>query len=157
MNLNRKGYLTVEVILGATIAFAIAFFLMLITIKMVNVTDDNYRDIGITTDSALVISDVKSLLDNRDISNISCNNNTCDISYSDGSSGYLGIDNNSIIYGSGADYLYVKKLDDSLSNISISSSINGDVTNSNNIYFRVSASNVFVDKNYSFVIPIWVN
>ena len=54
--LNRKGYLTIEIILGATIAFAIAFFLMEITTKMVSDTEDTYRDTEVTTDSALIIS-----------------------------------------------------------------------------------------------------
>ena len=44
MKLNRKGYLTVEIILASTIAFAIAFFLIEITVKLVSKTDDIYRD-----------------------------------------------------------------------------------------------------------------
>ena len=74
MKLNRKGYLTIEIILGATIAFAIAFFLMEITIKMVNVTEDNYKDIVVITDNALVISSIKKLLDNKEITNITLYN-----------------------------------------------------------------------------------
>ena len=42
MKLNRKGYLTVEIILAYTIAFAIAFFLIEITVKLVSKTDDIY-------------------------------------------------------------------------------------------------------------------
>ena len=51
MKLNRKGYLTVEIILASTLAFAIAFFLIEITVKLVSKTDDIYRDIIITNDS----------------------------------------------------------------------------------------------------------
>lgn len=160
MKLNRKGYLTIEIILGATIAFAIAFFLMEITIKMVNVTEDNYKDIVVITDNALVISNIKKLLDNKEITNITCSSNTCTITYNDidntTHTTHLGIDNRSVIYKESTNYLYVKELDKSLSNITLTSTIIGDITgeNKNNIYFKITAQNIFIDKDYSIIIPI---
>lgn len=160
MKLNRKGYLTIEIILGATIAFAIAFFLMEITIKMVNVTEDNYKDIVVITDNALVISSIKELLDNKKITNITCSSNTCTITYDDidntTHTTHLGIDNRSVIYKENTNYLYVKELDKSLSNITLTSTIRGDITdeNKNNIYFKITAQNIFIDKDYSIIIPI---
>lgn len=160
MKLNRKGYLTIEIILGATIAFAIAFFLMEITIKMVNVTEDNYKDIVVITDNALVISSIKKLLDNKEITNITCSSNICTITYNDidntTHTTHLGIDNRSVIYKESTNYLYVKELDKSLSNITLTSTIRGDITgeNKNNIYFKITAQNIFIDKDYSIIIPI---
>lgn len=160
MKLNRKGYLTIEIILGATIAFAIAFFLMEITIKMVNVTEDNYKDIVVITDNAIVISNIKELLDNKKITNITCSSNICTITYDDidntTHTTHLGIDNRSVIYEESANYLYVKELDKSLSNITLTSTIIGDITdeNKNNIYFKITAQNIFIDKDYSIIIPI---
>ena len=160
MKLNRKGYLTIEIILGATIAFAIAFFLMEITIKMVNVTEDNYKDIVVITDNALVISSIKELLDNKEITNITCSSNICTITYDDidntTHTTHLGIDNRSVIYKESTNYLYVKELDKSLSNITLTSTIIGDITgeNKNNIYFKITAQNIFIDKDYSIIIPI---
>ncbi len=160
MKLNRKGYLTIEIILGATIAFAIAFFLMEITIKMVNVTEDNYKDIVVITDNALVISNIKKLLDNKEITNITCSSNTCTITYDDidntTHTTHLSIDNRSVIYKESTNYLYVKELDKSLSNITLTSTIRGDITgeNKNNIYFKITAQNIFIDKDYSIIIPI---
>lgn len=160
MKLNRKGYLTIEIILGATIAFAIAFFLMEITIKMVNVTEDNYKDIVVITDNALVISSIKKLLDNKEITNITCSSNTCTITYNDidntTHTTHLSIDNRSVIYKESTNYLYVKELDKSLSNITLTSTIIGDITgeNKNNIYFKITAQNIFIDKDYSIIIPI---
>ena len=160
MKLNRKGYLTIEIILGATIAFAIAFFIMEITIKMVNVTEDNYKDIVVITDNALVISNIKKLLDNKEITNITCSSNTCTITYNDidntTHTTHLGIDNRSVIYKESTNYLYVKELDKSLSNITLTSTIRGDITgeNKNNIYFKITAQNIFIDKDYSIIIPI---
>ena len=160
MKLNRKGYLTIEIILGATIAFAIAFFLMEITIKMVNVTEDNYKDIVVITDNALVISNIKELLDNKKITNITCSSNICTITYDDidntTHTTHLSIDNRSVIYKESTNYLYVKELDKSLSNITLTSTIIGDITgeNKNNIYFKITAQNIFIDKDYSIIIPI---
>ena len=40
--LNRRGYMTVEIIIASVIAFSIAFFLIEITMKLVDVTDNEY-------------------------------------------------------------------------------------------------------------------
>ena len=99
MKLNRKGYLTVEIILASTIAFAIAFFLIEITVKLVSKTDDIYRDTIITTDSSIVTRNIKKEVtkvineeeNNKTISNITCTNDKeCAITFKD-------TNNNSII------------------------------------------------------------
>ena len=59
MKLNRKGYLTVEIILASAVAFAIAFFLMEITVKLVSKTDDVYHETVITYDDAIMINNIK--------------------------------------------------------------------------------------------------
>ena len=61
MKLNRKGYLTVEIILASTIAFAIAFFLIEITVKLVSKTDDVYHETVIAYDDAIIINNIKIL------------------------------------------------------------------------------------------------
>ena len=76
MKLNRKGYLTVEIILASTIAFAIAFFLIEITVKLVSKTDDIYRDTIITTDSSIVTRNIKKEIKKVDTSEILTDNNT---------------------------------------------------------------------------------
>ena len=58
MKLNRKGYLTVEIILASTIAFAIAFFLIEITVKLVSKTDDILLGKATQTDNATKFKDV---------------------------------------------------------------------------------------------------
>lgn len=64
VNLNRKGYLAVEIILASVVAITIAVFLMEITVKLVNVTDDAYVDTELLTDKALIIKNVKENLEN---------------------------------------------------------------------------------------------
>ena len=76
MKLNRKGYLTVEIILASTIAFAIAFFLIEITVKLVSKTDDIYRDTIITTDSSIVTRNIKKEIKKVDTSEILTDYNT---------------------------------------------------------------------------------
>ena len=41
--LNRRGYMTVEIIIASVIAFSIAFFLIEITMKLVDVTDNELK------------------------------------------------------------------------------------------------------------------
>lgn len=169
--LNKKGYLTIEIILGSVIAFAIAFFLIEITAKMISNNDDTFRDTIITTDNALIISGVKEVVENNKdgINNINCNdNNICYITYKDGNTGTLEIAD-STVDGStvkivkyvmtkpndSASYdKYEKKLDDSLSDITLNSNINGEVSDESNIYFKITGKNIFLDKEYNIIIPI---
>ena len=100
------------------------------------------------------------LLDNKKIINITCSSNICTITYDDidntTHTTHLSIDNRSVIYKESTNYLYVKELDKSLSNITLTSTIRGDITgeNKNNIYFKITAQNIFIDKDYSIIIPI---
>ena len=59
--LNRRGYLTIEIVLAATLAFTIAFFLIDLTIKFANKTDDIQLDTLYITDNALIIENIKML------------------------------------------------------------------------------------------------
>ncbi len=154
MKLNRKGYLTIEIILGAVIAFGIAFFLIEITTKLVSVSEDNYKDTIVSTDSALIISEVKELIEkeNSRITNISCSNNTCTISSSNGQYS-LKVDNNKLSY-SKDNTLYERNIDSSLSDITLTSSVNGNTTNKDNIYFKISGKNIYSGKDYDIIIPI---
>ena len=162
--LNRKGYLTIEIILGATIAFAIAFFLMEITTKMVSDTEDTYRDTEVATDSALIISGVKDQIENRvndnggnlKITSISCDNNVCIIKYNDNNDGELSINGSKVVFKVNNVTQYYKQLDNSLTDIKLTSSFNSEINDDNkgNVYFKVTGKNIFLDKEYSIVIPI---
>ena len=62
LKLNRKGYLTIEIILASAIAFVIAFFLIDITMKLVDKTDNYYVDTVFMTDKALITKNIKELI-----------------------------------------------------------------------------------------------
>ena len=78
--------MTVEIIIASVIAFSIAFFLMEITMKLVDVTDNEYADTNFMTDKALIITNVKKYVkeylddvkrDGDPRVNFTCSRNKC--------------------------------------------------------------------------------
>lgn len=173
MKLNRKGYLTVEIILASTIAFAIAFFLIEITVKLVSKTDDVYHETVIAYDDAIIINNIKDkiidyIIETDGLALVECKNNECNICGSRLTGGateerYLYYDSESkeIRFSEGAEEgkdrvtLYSKKVDDSISEVEISSNINRNVKPSDRIvFFNIKLKNIFTDNAYEMVIPI---
>ena len=169
MKLNRKGYLTVEIILASTIAFAIAFFLIEITVKLVSKTDDIYRDTIITTDSSIVTRNIKKEIkkvineeeNNKTISNITCTNDKeCAITFKDTNNNSITnivkTEKNKIEYIDANDNSkYSKELDNSISELKIYSNINGDVSEESSVYLKIVGKNIFTGKEYLIIIPIY--
>lgn len=172
MKLNRKGYLTVEIILASAVAFAIAFFLMEITVKLVSKTDDVYHETVITYDDAIMINNIKDkiidyIIETDGLALVECKNNECNI-WGERVGGateerYLYYDGESkeIRFSEGAEEgkdrvtLYAKKVDDSISEVEISSNINRNVKPSDRIvFFNIKLKNIFTDNAYEMVIPI---
>ena len=172
MKLNRKGYLTVEIILASTIAFAIAFFLIEITVKLVSKTDDVYHETVIAYDDAIIINNIKEkikdyIIETDGLALVECKNNECNI-WGERVGGateerYLYYDSESkeIRFSEGAEEgkdrvtLYAKKVDDSISEVEISSNINRNVKPSDRIvFFNIKLKNIFTDNAYEMVIPI---
>ncbi len=172
MKLNRKGYLTVEIILASTIAFAIAFFLIEITVKLVSKTDDVYLVSVIAYDDAIIINNIKEkikdyIIETDGLALVECKNNECNI-WGERVGGateerYLYYDSESkeIRFSEGAEEgkdrvtLYAKKVDDSISEVEISSNINRNVKPSDRIvFFNIKLKNIFTDNAYEMVIPI---
>ena len=172
MKLNRKGYLTVEIILASAVAFAIAFFLMEITVKLVSKTDDVYHETVITYDDAIMINNIKDkiidyIIETDGLALVECKNNECNI-WGERVGGateerYLYYDSESkeIRFYEGAEEgkdrvtLYAKKVDDSISEVEISSNINRNVKPSDRIvFFNIKLKNIFTDNAYEMVIPI---
>lgn len=172
MKLNRKGYLTVEIILASTIAFAIAFFLIEITVKLVSKTDDVYHETVIAYDDAIIINNIKEkikdyIIETDGLDLVNCESKGCNI-WGNRIGGateerYLYYDSESkeIRFSEGAEEgkdrvtLYAKKVDDSISEVEISSNINRNVKPSDRIvFFNIKLKNIFTDNAYEMVIPI---
>lgn len=172
MKLNRKGYLTVEIILASAVAFAIAFFLMEITVKLVSKTDDVYHETVIAYDDAIIINNIKEkikdyIIETDGLALVECKNNECNIRGERVGGAteerYLYYDSESkeIRFSEGAEEgkdrvtLYSKKVDDSISEVEISSNINRNVKPSDRIvFFNIKLKNIFTDNAYEMVIPI---
>lgn len=158
LKLNRKGYLTIEIILASAIAFVIAFFLIDITMKLVDKTDNYYVDTVFMTDKALITKNIKELIENdiNDlgiITKVDCNNDNknFNITFEDGTTNTLVIDKDKkqIKYGG-----YTKKFDTKLSgNVDISVSTSND-TDKKYIVFYLTFTNIFEGNDYDIIIPI---
>lgn len=172
MKLNRKGYLTVEIILASAVAFAIAFFLMEITVKLVSKTDDVYHETVITYDDAIMINNIKDkiidyIIETDGLNLVECENNECNIlgnrigGVTEERWLYYDSVSKEIRFSEGAKKredrvtLYAKKVDDSISEVEISSNINRNVKPSDRIvFFNIKLKNIFTDNAYEMVIPI---
>ena len=62
MNLNRRGYMLVEIILATAIAFGMAYFLLNMTIKLKNKNDDLMVETLVSTDQAIIMNGIVSKL-----------------------------------------------------------------------------------------------
>ena len=152
MKLNRRGYIAVEIILASIVSITIAVFLIDITIRLVNRTDNNYIDTIFVSDKALLTKNIKEEIEN-DISNkgvidsISCSNSNCNIIFNDRSSKELSIEGNKVTYGS-----YTKEVDKRLGGeVKVNSSISND---KKYIIINITFTNIFDDSDYSVIVPI---
>lgn len=156
--LNRKGYMAVEIILASVVSITIAVFLIDITVKLVNKTDDYHVDTVFVNDKALIIKNIKEEIQNDINSNgiitsISCSGNSCNIGYENGVSKELSInqETSEISYSS-----YTKKIDTRLSGeVSISGNMSGDKpSDSKYIVINIKFSNIFNNNDYDMIIPV---
>lgn len=161
--LNRKGYMTVEIIIASVLAFAIAFFLMQITMKLVDVNDNEYVNTNFMTEKALIMSNIKKNLredinEYEKIDSINCNDNYCGIIF-ERSGGptearriVIDKENNIIKYTDNVDngtVIYSNKLDSGIKINSLTGGISGSYT-----YFQIGCQNIFSDEDYDISIVI---
>lgn len=154
--------MTVEIIIASVIAFSIAFFLMEITMKLVDVTDNEYVSTNFMTDKALIMTNVKKyvkeyldeLKSNKDsIMSFKCQENECYFESNGGSMIHLGIDNdndNTLIFKKEKAILYSKTLDNGIKINSLTGGNKG-----NYIYFQIKCTNIFGDEDYNINIVIY--
>ena len=162
--LNRRGYMTVEIIIASVIAFSIAFFLMEITMKLVDVTDNEYVSTNFMTDKALVMNNIrknlkKDIAEYEKIDSIKCKGNYCEI-YFDRSGGptearriVIDTKDSIIKYTDNLDngtVIYSKTLDNGIKINSLTGGVSGSY-----IYFQIKCTNIFSDEDYNINIVIY--
>lgn len=165
MKLNRRGYLTVEIIIASVVAVTIAFFLMEITIKLVNITDDAYVSTELLTDKALIIKNIKELLEEDiekgdGIKSIELTSNglmTIDFCKEDDSMNeiyydrYMYIYNDRLVYEDTIDgvEIYNRNLSGKyLNGYVVSSNRTGTISNNEYILFKITADNKFSKEKF---------
>lgn len=158
--------------MASTIAFAIAFFLIEITVKLVSKTDDVYHETVISYDDAIIINNIKEkikdyIIETDGLDLVNCESKGCNI-WGNRIGGvteerwlYYDSVSKEIRFSEGAEEgkdrvtLYSKKVDDSISEVEISSNINRNVKPSDRIvFFNIKLKNIFTNNTYEMVIPI---
>ena len=72
MNLNKKGYMLVEIILASALAFGLAFFIIDLVIRLKNKNDDLLVETLITTDKTIITNKLMSYAE-AETKNFDCN------------------------------------------------------------------------------------
>lgn len=118
VKLNKKGYLAVEVILASVVAVSIAVFLIDLTVKMVNKTNDNYTNTLFLTDKALITNNLRKEIKkdiekekNGPIQRADFNGKyTCNLKFTGGNTSNITISGNEITYQSDREKKYSKTI-----------------------------------------------
>ncbi len=70
MRQNRKGYMLVELVLASVLAMSIAFYLLNLTYKFKNKSEDIYQSISYISDKIAITKNIMNDLNNEIVSNI---------------------------------------------------------------------------------------
>ena len=142
MKLNNKGYLIVEVILAGALTFAMAYFLINLTLKVRAGFDDVNVETVMLNDKTVVTNEIMDDVVGNKVKNIVKIDNGIKINFEDGTSKDLTIVNNTITYGT-----YTKELDEN--------AIVGDVNikrSGNYFLIEIPVSTKYSDKDYGINI-----
>lgn len=148
--LNNKGYLTIEIILASVLAMSIAFFLIEITAKLINKTDDYNRETLFLTDKALIIKNIKNSIEkdieiSGEITNVS---NDCILTFNDSSKKQIKINTNGTIkYGD-----YTKKINEDIKG---EVSIKQCSRQEDYIVIQININDIFTDENRDINIVVY--
>lgn len=158
--LGKKGYLTVEVILASTVAALIAVFLINLTVRLVNKTDDAYIDTLLATDKMLITNKIMDDINKRGLLDVVCDNTGITMTFSDGT--YKELTVQKIVNGSnkgkqelaygdlhGDDELYTKIFETNFNEIKYS------CTNWDYKSIKLTLKNIYSDYDYGFnlIVP----
>ena len=158
MKLNNKGYMLVEIIVSSVIALVMAYFLIDITISMVNKNNDYYVESVLLTDKSLITKEIMDDINNNKyiLTNVNQKSNT-DVeltfrNYTDNFSyteekKELTINNNTITYGE-----YSKELSNELNIIGINITKKEDIKQ---LFISIPAYTNYsnIDYGINLVVP----
>lgn len=158
LKLNKKGYLAVEVILASVVAVSIAVFLIDLTVKMVNKTNDNYMNTLFLTEKALITNNLRKeikqdIQSNRGLKSANIENGSCYLEYNNDSSKSIDIfsmeDKDVIAYSPG----YIKTIN---KDINYSSIYIDECTLENNyLIIKINFEDIFTDNNRDIEVVLY--
>lgn len=181
--MNRKGYLTVEVVVATVIAVGISFFLINIVMKILNKTDDLTHEISYFTVHSAISKVLEEDLSSLQLSELSLSSNEVIITYNlcpEDEEAYLcetqrkkisikeENGKKSLIYGkilednsyddTDANY-YIREIPNELTPGTISFENNANIYPDANTYdslliMKIPLTNIFENKNYDINIAI---
>ena len=152
--INRKGYLTVEIILASSIAFVIAVFLIDLTIKLSNKTDDAYLDTILTTDKAIITNKIMMDIKTKKLVNVVAREVSSLplllFEYANGEVKELSFDkeHKKLIYG---DYQKEYKVSFDEVSLDVNEYIIDEITYFN---IKLTLKNIYSDSDYGFNITV---
>ena len=153
VKLNKKGYLAVEVILASVVAVSIAVFLIDLTVKMVNKTNDNYTNTLFLTDKALITNnlrkEIKKDIEKEKIGSIqkaySNGKYTCNLKFTGGNTSNITISGNEITYQSDREKKYSKTINKDIKYSSIY--IDKCGVENNYLIIKINFEDIFTTNN----------
>ncbi len=147
MKLNNKGYMLVEVIVSSAIALVMAYFLIDITIKLVNKNNDYYLENVLLADKNLVSKEIMKDINSMKLTNVVVDeDNTVNLIFNndDSNKKSLKVTNRTITYGD-----YSKTFSDEV-NISLPVIS----TNNNILTIKISAYTNYSKEDYGIKIVV---
>ncbi len=153
VKLNKKGYLAVEVILASVVAVSIAVFLIDLTVKMVNKTNDNYTNTLFLTDKALITNNLRKEIKkdiekekNGPIQRADFNGKyTCNLKFTGGNTSNITIGGNEITYQSDREKKYSKTINKDIKYSSIY--IDKCGVENNYLIIKINFEDIFTTNN----------
>lgn len=153
VKLNKKGYLAVEVILASVVAVSIAVFLIDLTVKMVNKTNDNYTNTLFLTDKALITNHLRKEIKqdiekekNGPIQRADFNGKyTCNLKFTGGNTSNITIGGNEITYQSDREKKYSKTINKDIKYSSIY--IDKCGVENNYLIIKINFEDIFTTNN----------
>ena len=153
MKLNNKGYMLVEVIVASTILIIMAYFLMDITIKLVNKNNDYYLESILVTDKSLITKEIMDDINSMNLTGVNCLSelDSCELTFNndENTKKTLNVENRTITYG---DYSKTFNSDLKLSPIVIDNNIESEI-----LTLKISAYTNYSKEDYGIKIVIPYN
>lgn len=145
MKLNKKGYLVVELVVSFVIAMTMAFMLLELATKIMTKNEDEYKDIKLETDKALMTNGIMDGLKDQNITSVSCSGKTLNIETKEGTK-VLEIVGKELSYDGN---VYKKTIDSSvqISDFECTSSSDGSL-----VVAKISMKTRYSDNDYGLVL-----